>query len=294
MTTHFNSYTYLIVRKSDRMMYHGSRKIKGTRTPEQDLGYHYFGTSLSRTDNLSEQASVLPESFEFYILTKHCDYEDAVQEEIRFHAEQDVAHSQYFSNDKNAGKMEWAKLSEEAQERQKARSSETMKNRHADPEFAKANSARMKNLNADPEFAKAHSARMKNLHADPEFAKANSERGKERMKNLHADPEFAKANSERGKLQGAKRNTSGFTGVSWDSTKQKWWVRFGSPRTPCGYYANRYHAGAISQLLHDHFQVEMLVGGGYNPRVEHAKNTLVDYETVAKDIRRIEATQQQK
>ena len=49
------------------------------------------------------------------------------------------------------------------------RAAERMRQRHADPEFAKAHAERMRALNADPEFAKANAERMRALNADPEF-----------------------------------------------------------------------------------------------------------------------------
>ncbi len=71
--------------------------------------------------------------------------------------------------------------------------SENMRLRHQDPEFARANSERMRLRHQEPEFARAQSERTRMLHQDPEFARAESER----MRMLHQDPEFARARDER-------------------------------------------------------------------------------------------------
>jgi transposase len=71
---------------------------------------------------------------------------------------------------------------------------ERMRQRHQDPEFAKAHAERvaerMRQRHQDPEFAKANAERMRQRHQDPEFAKAHAERVAERMRQRHQDPEF--------------------------------------------------------------------------------------------------------
>ena len=208
MTQQFNSYTYLQVRKSDRMLYHGSHKIATKRTPEEDFMKFYFGSGVMGRD-----AKKNPEDYEGYILTQHTDYwgdNGALEEEIRFHREFEVGLSPDFANGSPAGNKDLKRMSPEFKAAQSARA----KAMNADPEFKAALSARSKAMNADPEVKAAQSARMKARHTDPEFKEAQSARAKAmnadpefkaslsaRSKSMQADPEFKAAQSARMKAR---------------------------------------------------------------------------------------------
>ena len=95
MSTHFNSYTYLLTRLSDGMKYHGLRTANNCE-PSDDFGVVYFSSG-----NMAKEFRANPEGFT-WTLTEHGTKKEARLEEERYHAEFNVAFDKGYANKRNA------------------------------------------------------------------------------------------------------------------------------------------------------------------------------------------------